>query len=69
MSAAKIVLSGEDSLQVQFEQEICPEVNRQVTRFAELFAQFSKDIPEIKEIVPTYCAVTVYFDDENIQRQ
>ena len=69
MSAAKIVLSGEDSLQVQFEQEICPEVNRQVTRFAQLFAQFSKDIPEIKEIVPTYCAVTVYFDDENIQSQ
>ncbi len=62
---AKIVQASEDSLQIQFEQKICPEVNRQISDFCEDFALFTKDIPEVLEIVPTYCSVNIYFDEKN----
>ncbi len=64
MDAAKIVLASEDSLQIQFEQKICPEVNRRISAFVEEFSSLTKDMPEIFEIVPTYCAASVYFDQK-----
>ena len=64
MDAAKIVLASEDSLQIQFEQKICPEVNRRISAFVEEFASLTKDMPEVFEIVPTYCAASVYFDEK-----
>ena len=64
MDPAKIVLASEDSLQIQFEQKICPEVNRQICAFVKEFSSLTKDMPEIIEIVPTYCAASVYFDEK-----
>lgn len=64
MDAAKIVLASEDSLQIQFEQKICPEVNRRISAFVEEFASLTRDMPEVYEIVPTYCAASVYFDEK-----
>lgn len=64
MDAAKIVLASEDSLQIQFEQKICPEVNRRISAFVEEFASLTRDMPEVFEIVPTYCAASVYFDEK-----
>ena len=64
MNEAKIVLASEDSLQIQFEQKICPEVNGQISAFVKEFASLTKDMPEVIEIVPTYCAASVYFDEK-----
>ena len=81
----RIVSSSEDSIQIQFLQKICEEVNAQVRAFVESFKDlvepdsmtceppgaghdsskaYGKACAEfgIIEIVPTYCAVTVYFD-------
>lgn len=65
MYIAKIVSASEDSIQVQFYNKICPKVNRMVSDFSRAFALMTKDMPEIREIVPTYCAVSVYFDEKN----
>lgn len=62
---ARIVFSGEDSLEVQFERKICREVNACVSAFTKNFEGFSAEIPGIEEVVPAYCDVTVYFDSEN----
>ena len=64
MSGVKIVAASEDSLQIQFEQKICPEVNHQISVFCRTFELMTKDMPEIIEIVPTYCAVSIYFDEK-----
>ena len=65
MSGVKIVAASEDSLQIQFEQKICPEVNHQISAFCQAFELMTKDMPEIIEIVPTYCAVSIYFDEKS----
>ncbi len=65
MSGVKIVAASEDSLQIQFEQKICPEVNHQISAFCRAFELMTKDMPEIIEIVPTYCAVSIYFDEKS----
>lgn len=64
MYIAKVVSASEDSIQVQFYNKICPKVNRMVSDFSRAFALMTKDMPEIREIVPTYCAVSVYFDEK-----
>ena len=62
MDDIRIVQSSEDSIQVQFPQKICEEVNERISRFVECFKEL---VPfSLEEIVPTYCAVTVYFDSE-----
>lgn len=68
MADAKIIFSGEASLLVEFEQKICEEVNAKVSRFAQLFEQCALEMPEIIEVVPTYCSVTIYFDGENCNK-
>lgn len=65
MYIAKIVSASEDSIQVQFYNKICPKVNRMVSDFSRAFELMTKDMPEIREIVPTYCAVSIYFDEKN----
>ena len=65
MSGVKIVAASEDSLQIQFEQKICPGVNHQISAFFQAFELMTKDMPEIIEIVPTYCAVSIYFDEKS----
>ena len=60
---AKIVQASEDSLQIQFEQKICPEVNSRISAFVKSFECVAKDIPGVLEIVPTYCSVSIYFDE------
>ncbi len=61
-----IVVSSEDSVQIQFKQIICEEVNAKVTALVERLkecngADLNCDYG-ITDVVPTYCAVTVYFD-------
>ena len=65
MYIAKIVSASEDSIQVQFYNKICPKVNRMVSDFSKAFELMTKDMPEIREIVPTYCAVSIYFDEKS----
>lgn len=70
MKELSIVVSSEDSLQVQFSQKICEEVNAEIIAFVESFKAYIKgkaDLQEaIIEILPTYCAVTVFFNPSKI---
>ncbi|MBP5442151.1 MAG: 5-oxoprolinase subunit PxpB, partial [Treponema sp.] len=67
MKDVSIVVSSEDSIQIQFPQKICEEVNSQIRTFVEVLKEYTSDIPQIIEIVPTYCAVTVYFNSDEIK--
>lgn len=69
MEEVKIVAASEDSIQIQFEQKICPKVNHQISAFCQAFELFTKDMPQIREIVPTYCAVSIYFDETNCKAE
>ncbi len=69
MEEVKIVAASEDSIQIQFEQKICPKVNHQISAFCRAFELFTKDMPQIREIVPTYCAVSIYFDETNCKAE
>ena len=60
---AKIVQASEDSLQIQFEQKICPEVNSRISAFVKTFEYIAKDIAGALEVLPTYCSVSIYFDE------
>ena len=60
---AKIVQASEDSLQIQFEQKICPEVNSRISAFVKTFEYIAKDIAGVLEVLPTYCSVNIYFDE------
>jgi len=62
-----IVFSSEDSIQIQFEQKICQTVNAQISFFANQLK--NKKIQGIQEIVPTYCALTVYFNPQQCNPQ
>ena len=67
MKELSIVVSSEDSLQVQFSQKICEEVNAEIVTFVEnLKSCIEKgdacEKEAIIEVLPAYCSVTVYFD-------
>ena len=68
MKEVSVVVSSEDSIQIQFAQKICEEVNAQISAFVENLKEYTSDITQIVEIVPTYCAVTVYFNPDEIKR-
>ena len=68
MKEVSLAVSSEDSVQIQFSQKICEEVNADIKAFVENLKEYTSDIPHIIEIVPTYCAVTVYFDCDKIKR-
>ena len=60
-----IVRSSEDSIQIQFTQTICPETNARIQAVcAVLEKEELSSRLFITETVPSYCAVTVYFDEE-----
>ena len=63
-----IAVSSEDSIQIQFSQKICEEVNAQVTAFVKKLRHYAEKNFLHIEIVPTYCAVTVYFDLSQISQ-
>ena len=60
---AKIIQASEDSLQIQFVQKICPEVNSRISAFVKTFEYIAKDIAGVLEVLPTYCSVSIYFDE------
>ena len=60
---AKIIQASEDCLQIQFEQKICPEVNSRISAFVKTFEYIAKDIAGVLEVLPTYCSVSIYFDE------
>ena len=59
--------AGETGLVAEFGQQISPRINAAVHRFSRLLRA---DLPcGVTEIVPTYCAVTIYFDPLCLSRQ
>ncbi len=59
----KIVEASQDSIQVRFGSEISESLNAIVQRFCSLFETAVKDSDfGILELVPSYCAVSVYFN-------
>ncbi len=60
METAKLKVSGDSAILVEFENRIAPEINRLVRNFTLTLAE--QNIPGIVEIVPAYRAVTVHYD-------
>lgn len=56
----KIVTVGEDALLVELEPEISPEVNARVRRLK--FALEQNPLPGVREVVPAYRSLALYFD-------
>jgi inhibitor of KinA len=56
----RIVAMGDAAVAVQFEQRIDVRVNARAIRVAELVE--AGRFPGIRDVVPTYCSVAVYFD-------
>lgn len=64
MAVVKLKVSGDRAILVEFENRIAPEINRQVRSFC--VALEDRVIAGITEVVPTYCAVTVHYQPEQI---
>ncbi|WP_202943750.1 5-oxoprolinase subunit PxpB [Heliomicrobium modesticaldum] len=60
----RLVPMGDSCWLIQFEQEISPEINIQVHAMAAALAQAKHRW--IREIVPTYCTLAVYYDPMQI---
>ena len=60
MNRARIVQAGESALIVEFEERIDPDVNAQAIRCAEAIQAFC--LAGVRDVVPTYRSVAVYFD-------
>jgi len=60
VSAPRIVAAGDSALIVEFEERIDPAVNARVIAVAE--ALQSPPIPGVRDVVPTFRSVAVYFD-------
>jgi KipI family sensor histidine kinase inhibitor len=58
--AVRLVAAGESVVIVEFEERIDPEVNARAIALAERVEQAR--IPGVRDVVPTYRAVAVYFD-------
>jgi inhibitor of KinA len=56
----RIVLSGDSTIVVQLEARVDLEINARVTRLAD--AVQAAAIPGVRDVVPTYCSVAVFFD-------
>lgn len=56
----RIVAAGDSALMVEFEERIAPEVNARAIALAESIQAAS--IPGVRDVVPTYRSVAVYFD-------
>jgi inhibitor of KinA len=60
MSAFRVVAAGDSALVVEFEERIDPRVNARVIALAE--ALQSAAVAGVRDIVPTFRSVAVYFD-------
>ena len=60
MSAPRIVAAGDSALIVEFEERIDPAVNARVIALAQ--ALQSAAVPGVRDVVPTFRSVAVYFD-------
>lgn len=60
MSGVRIVALGDSALAVQFEARIAPEVNAQATACAAAIGAMR--IAGVRDVVPAFRSVTVYFD-------
>lgn len=67
MSEIRLLVAGECGLVIEFGAAISPAINRLVQQLTELIN--SSSIKGIIEVVPTYRAVTVYFEPLVITRQ
>ena len=63
----KIVLLGDACLSMVFDEAIDPAINAQCIAMAELLAQAGR--PGMRDIVPSYNAVTVHFDPLRVKRE
>jgi inhibitor of KinA len=59
-SGWKMVPAGDSVLIVELEARIDPEINARAVALAETVA--SKNLAGIRDVVPTYCSVAIYFD-------
>lgn len=57
---ARIVAAGDSALIIEFDERIDPEINRRAIAVAD--AVQSVPVPGVRDIVPTYRSVAVYFD-------
>lgn len=63
----RLTAAGEMGLVVEFGQEISPKINASVHQFSQVLRE---SMPHgILELVPTYCAVTIYFDPVILSRE
>ncbi len=60
MNAFKIVPAGDAALIVEFDERIDPDVNAQVISLADALA--ADPVPGVRDVVPTFRSVAVYFD-------
>src|SRR4029077_6088552 len=56
----RIVPAGDSTLLVEFDERIDPAISRRGAALAD--AVRSEDIPGVRDVVPTYRSVAVYFD-------
>jgi inhibitor of KinA len=56
----KIVAAGDSVLIVELEARIDPEINARAVALADAVA--AEDVAGVRDVVPTYCSVAVYFD-------
>ncbi|HEV2986207.1 MAG TPA: carboxyltransferase domain-containing protein, partial [Vicinamibacterales bacterium] len=60
MNAFRILLAGDSALVVEFEERIDPEVNARAIALAD--ALQSAGLAGVRDVVPTFRSVAVYFD-------
>lgn len=60
MSTFRVVEAGDSALVVEFEERIDPAVNARVVALAD--RMLAEPVPGVRDVVPTYRSVAVYFD-------
>ncbi len=60
----KLLLLGDSAVSAQFGEEICPEINQQVTALRDALeaAAAKGEIQGLGELVPTYCSLLINYD-------
>ncbi len=60
----KLLLLGDSAVSAHFGEEICPEINQQVTALRDALEEAAAkgEIKGLGELVPTYCALLINYD-------
>ncbi len=60
----KLLLLGDSAVSAHFGEEICPEINQQVTAMRDALEEAAAkgEIQGLGELVPTYCALLINYD-------